>query len=153
MKNLYEPPKSLMDEVQQNIFKRHANSELKYHGFAEITEKQPKKFYNLFEAAPASEFSSEIPKLDGLALSFILGTSESLKYAQLYQALIENLNVAKGDDLDQVILELCFFHSIFRFWFLVTFGDEVMKIRKYYVIFVYILQGKMGNGKKITQLK
>ena len=115
MKNLYEPPKSLMDEVQQNIFKRHANSELKYHGFAEITEKQPKKFYNLFEAAPASEFSSEIPKLDGLALSFILGTSESLKYAQLYQALIENLNVAKGDDLDQVILELCFFHSIFRF--------------------------------------
>ena len=103
MKNLYEPPKSLMDEVQQNIFKRHANSELKYHGFAEITEKQPKKFYNLFEAAPASEFSSEIPKLDGLALSFILGTSESLKYAQLYQALIENLNVAKGDDLDQVM--------------------------------------------------
>ena len=95
-----------MDEVQQNIFKRHANSELKYHGFAEITEKQPKKFYNLFEAAPASEFSSEIPKLDGLALSFILGTSESLKYAQLYQALIENLNVAKGDDLDQVILDI-----------------------------------------------
>ena len=32
-----------------------------------------------------------------------------------------------------------------------------MKIRKYKVIFVYILQGKMGktekNGKKITQLK
>ena len=68
MKNLYEPPKSLMEEVQQNIFKRHANSELKYHGFAEITEKQPKKFYNLFDVPPASEFSSEIPKLDGLAL-------------------------------------------------------------------------------------
>ena len=46
---------------------------------------------------------------------------------------------------------------IFRFWFLVTFGDEVTKIQKYHVIFVYILQGKMGkiekNGKKITQLK
>ena len=32
-----------------------------------------------------------------------------------------------------------------------------MKIRKYYIIFVYILQGKMGktkkNGKKITQPK
>ena len=41
--------------------------------------------------------------------------------------------------------------------FLVTFGDEVTKIRKYCVIFVYILQGKMGktekNGKKIMQLK
>ena len=52
---------------------------------------------------------------------------------------------------------LCFVHSIFRFWFLVTFGHEVMKMRKYYVIFVYILQGKMGktgkNRKKITQLK
>ena len=51
----------------------------------------------------------------------------------------------------------CFVHPIFRFWFLVTFGNEVTKIRKYYVIFVYILQGKMGktekNGKKITQLK
>ena len=27
------------------------------------------------------------------------------------------------------------------FFFLVTFGDEVMKIQKYYVTFVYILQG------------
>ena len=51
----------------------------------------------------------------------------------------------------------CFVHFIFRFWFLVTFGDRVTKIQKYYVIFVYILQGKMGkmekNGKKIMQLK
>ena len=43
-----------------------------------------------------------------------------------------------------------------HFSFLVTFGDEVTKIQKKYVIFVYILQGKMGkieqNGKKITQL-
>ena len=52
---------------------------------------------------------------------------------------------------------MCIVHPVFRFWFLVTFGDKVMKIRKYYVIFFYILQGKMGktekNGKKITQLK
>ena len=45
----------------------------------------------------------------------------------------------------------------FHFLFLVTFGDEVMKIQKYYSIFIYIMQGKMGktekNGKKITQLK
>ena len=50
-----------------------------------------------------------------------------------------------------------FAHPIFRFWFLVTFGDEVTKIQKYYLIFVYIWQGKMGktkkNWKKITQLK
>ena len=35
-----------------------------------------------------------------------------------------------------------------HFSFLVTFGDEVTKIRKYYVIFVYILQGKMGKTRK-----
>ena len=42
----------------------------------------------------------------------------------------------------------------FHFSFLVTFGDEVMKIQKSYIT---ILQGKLGktkkNGKKITQLK
>ena len=50
---------------------------------------------------------------------------------------------------------LGFVDPIFRFWFLVTFGIKVTKIQKYYIIFVYILQGKMGNtekknGKKIT---
>ena len=41
--------------------------------------------------------------------------------------------------------------------FLVTFGDQVTKIRKYYGTFVYILQGKMckteKNRIKITELK
>ena len=37
-----------------------------------------------------------------------------------------------------------------HFWFLVTFA----KIQKYYVMFVYVLQDKMGkNGTKITQPK
>ena len=35
-----------------------------------------------------------------------------------------------------------------HFWFLVTFGDEVMKIQKYYVLFVYILQGKTEKKQK-----
>ena len=42
-------------------------------------------------------------------------------------------------------LALSFIHPIFRFWFLVTIGDEGTKIQKYYIIFVYILQGKMGK--------
>ena len=45
-------------------------------------------------------------------------------------------------------LFICFVHPIFGFWFLVTFGDKVTKIQKYYVIFVYILQGKMGKTEK-----
>ena len=43
---------------------------------------------------------------------------------------------------------LCFVDPLFRVWFLVTFDDEVTKIWKYYVIFVYILQGKMGKTEK-----
>ena len=35
-----------------------------------------------------------------------------------------------------------------HFSFLVTFGNKVMKIWNYYVIFVYILQGKMGKMEK-----
>ena len=49
------------------------------------------------------------------------------------------------------------FIPFFVFGFFVTFGNKVMKIREYYVIVVYILQGKMGKtekkGKKIMQLK
>ena len=44
--------------------------------------------------------------------------------------------------------DMCYVHFIFHLWFLVTFGDKVMKIWKYYVIFVYILQGKLGKTKK-----
>ena len=36
----------------------------------------------------------------------------------------------------------------FCFRFLVTFGNEVTKIREYYIIFVYILQGKMDKTEK-----
>ena len=44
---------------------------------------------------------------------------------------------------NQLFLEQMFFvHPIFCFLFLVTFGNEVTKIRKYYVIFVNLLQGK-----------
>ena len=40
------------------------------------------------------------------------------------------------------------FIPFFSFWFLVTFGDKVTKIQKYYIIFVYILQVKMGKMEK-----
>jgi hypothetical protein len=41
-----------------------------------------------------------------------------------------------------------FCSSHFSFLVLVTFGDEVTKIRKYYVNFVSILQGEMGKAEK-----
>ena len=42
---------------------------------------------------------------------------------------------------------------MYRFWILVTFGGEVTKIQEYYVIFVYILQGKMGKTEKNQEWK
>ena len=51
----------------------------------------------------------------------------------------------------------CLLFCSSHFWFLVTFVDEVMKIQKYYIIFIYILQGEMSQTenkeKKITQPK
>ena len=43
---------------------------------------------------------------------------------------------------------MCFDHPIFHFWFLVTFGDEFMKIQNSYVIFVYILQDRKKMERK-----
>jgi hypothetical protein len=48
-----------------------------------------------------------------------------------------------------VLAHVCFVHLIFGFWFLLAFFEEVTKIRKYYIIFVYVLQGKMGKMKKM----
>ena len=39
----------------------------------------------------------------------------------------------------------------FVFGFLVTFGNKAEKIQKYYIIFVYILQGKMGKMEKMER--
>merc|ERR1712037_764876 len=46
------------------------------------------------------------------------------------------------------VCNFCFVHPIFRFWLLVVFGDQVTEVQKYYVIYVYILQGKMGKTEK-----
>ena len=50
-----------------------------------------------------------------------------------------------------ILTLLCFVHPIFRFWFLVNFGNKVRKIWKYYVIFIYILQSRMGKTEKMER--
>ena len=47
-----------------------------------------------------------------------------------------------------IFTDICFIDPIFCFWVLVTFDAKVMKILKYYVIFVYILQAKMDETEK-----
>ena len=45
---------------------------------------------------------------------------------------------------------LCFVHFIFRFWFFVTFGNQVTKIWKYYKIFVFVGNVPGGLGLCLT---
>ena len=61
----------------------------------------------------------------------------------------------KYDFCALVFLLKCFVHRIFRFSFLVTFGSEVTKIWKFYIIFVYKARWARQKieGKKITKLK
>ena len=69
-----------------------------------------------------------------------------------YTGPIFNLQTSGQNPFWDLILIHCFVHPIFRLWSFLA-----MKLRKCYVIFVYILHGKMGKtektGKKITQLK
>ena len=100
MRNLYEPPKQLLDQVQHNIFKRQPNSAVKYFsagGRAFGCQKTSSKFYSLYPIVETfsndSRQSPEVPKLDGLACSFILGTPDSLDYNLLYQSLVDLIQV------------------------------------------------------------
>jgi E3 ubiquitin-protein ligase UBR4 len=115
MKHLYEPPKTLMDQVQQNIFRKHLKQQnesgensppsgLVYHSFREIEENMNRlckngssslpRFYNLYALSDMLFASAhEVPKLDGLAISFALGTADTLNYGQLYKSLIDSLQV------------------------------------------------------------
>ena len=51
------------------------------------------RYYHLFPT-PRS-LNLEVPKLDGLAVSFILGTPESLDYLGLYEALVDCLDIVR----------------------------------------------------------
>ena len=116
MRNLYEPPKTLMEHVQQNIFRKHLRQPDQtsespatstgplYHSFREIEDNMSRlcksgsgsmpRFYNLYALSDMLFASAnEVPKLDGLAISFVLGTSDGLNYGQFYQALIDSLQV------------------------------------------------------------
>ena len=57
-------------------------------------------------------------------------------------------NLIKAIFLLNLLLLYAFFFRSSHFWLVVTFGDEVTKIQKYYIIFVYILEGKMGKKEK-----
>ena len=118
MRNLYEPPKDLMDQVQSNIFQKYTTTSIltvppKHYAFkfsvmdlavnldtlyaGKENANQP-KYYNLYNVTDLPSIQ-EIPKLDGLACSFILATTELLTYNQLYHSLITILQVIHQTDI------------------------------------------------------
>ena len=95
-----------------------------------------------------------------------MGTLELVGVTPKYLTTInrssfETFGLGSQVPVRKVIRYICpilyFVHPIFCYRFLVTFGDQVTKIQKYYVIFLYILQVKMDktekNGMKVMQLK
>ena len=118
MTHLYEPTKKLLDQVQSNIFQKQSSlasntyaNPLMYHSYSKIEDNMAQyggnarylapRYYNLFptisDNGVGTQGQEEGPitpnKLDGLACSFVLGTPDALQYGQLYQAIIDVLNV------------------------------------------------------------
>ncbi|XP_011314104.1 protein purity of essence isoform X2 [Fopius arisanus] len=111
MKHLYDAPPTLLEQVQWNLLSatslvsdtKEGNKQAAriYTPWKEIEDNYPKigpqdeftmkpRFYNLTNA----DFNNQdTPKLDGLALNFVLGTPDKMKYPLLVDALIDILNV------------------------------------------------------------
>ncbi|CAG9856656.1 unnamed protein product [Phyllotreta striolata] len=110
MKHLYDPPTSLLEQIQWNLFYlTNLNSESEkddsltrmYTAWQDI-EDNYRKISAVDELAMKPRFyiltnldvnNQDAPKLDGLACNFILGTPDKLRYPLLLDALIEILNV------------------------------------------------------------
>jgi hypothetical protein len=93
---LYEPPISLLPHVRANLFPKSA---LRLHpdyfetkGIKEDNEERP-VYYQLI---PHLGISTEFPKLDGLATSFLLTSPDSIDYPALYDALVERLDILQS---------------------------------------------------------
>ena len=103
IRHLYEPPAALLDQIQTNLFNQGSgNSRPCYFPSPDHPEDgeegSGRPHYFLLSplpgaaAASTTSYSMEVPKLDGLAVSFLLTSPESLDYASLYEALVSSLD-------------------------------------------------------------
>lgn len=110
MKHLYDAPPALLEQIHWNLFnstnlQSDTNKETnvsrmftpwsdiednyRRHGNADEFSMKP-RFYAITNMEMNNQ---DVPKLDGLACNFILGTPDKLRYPLLLDALIEILNV------------------------------------------------------------
>uniref|UniRef100_A0A4D5RX34 Putative e3 ubiquitin-protein ligase ubr4 n=1 Tax=Ixodes scapularis TaxID=6945 RepID=A0A4D5RX34_IXOSC len=121
IKNLYDAPASLVDQVQANLFTIHGASAVnpdsentKQHGklffpCKEVEDNFLKnvladmmqgvhirpKFYHLMIVESGTQ---DVPKLDGFACSFLLASQDALNYSDLYGAILSLLWVGAQCD-------------------------------------------------------
>uniref|UniRef100_T1IY63 UBR-type domain-containing protein n=1 Tax=Strigamia maritima TaxID=126957 RepID=T1IY63_STRMM len=123
MRNLYEAPATLIEQVQWNLFNiqnssnnaetdkdsTHCATKLYFvlkqieenfakHVSSDDSQGMKPRFYLL---TPSEICNQEIPKLDGLASNFILGNTEGVKHNQLYDSIVKILQVGSQCDMHQ----------------------------------------------------
>ena len=90
IRHLYEPPSSLLPQIKKNLFSLGlAEDSAHVPPFLQLSPEEEATYYLLYPPPSYSLHSLEVPKLDGLAVSFLLSTPDILDYPSFYSALIE----------------------------------------------------------------
>ena len=98
IRHLYEPPASLLPQVKSNLFNKTSFTSKPAH-FPLTTMEDCVEKPRFFLLSPTSYTTSmEVPKLDGLAVSFLLTSPETLDYPGLYEALVDRIDIVKSGD-------------------------------------------------------
>merc|ERR1719234_1548672 len=85
IRHLYEPPASLLPQIKKSLFSAGLSEEL------DVTPGEETTYYLLYPSTSNSLHPLEVPKLDGLAVSFLLSTPDAIDYPGLFTSLIASL--------------------------------------------------------------
>ena len=94
IRHLYEPPSSLLPQIKKNLFSLGGQTDETAHilpPFLQLSPEEEAHYYLLYPAPSYSLHTLEVPKLDGLAVSFLLSTPDILDYPPFYRALLDSL--------------------------------------------------------------
>ena len=93
IRHLYEPPACLLPQIKMNLFSVGLSEEpdLVTPGYINISPGEESVYYLLYPSASNSLHPLDVPKLDGLAVSFLLSTPDAIDYPGLYTSLITSL--------------------------------------------------------------
>ena len=96
IRHLYEPPASLLPQVKSNLFNKTSFTSHPAHFPMTTMEDCGEKPHYYLLSPTIYTTSMEVPKLDGLAVSFLLGSPETLDYAGLYESLVDRIDIVKS---------------------------------------------------------